>query len=208
MGQRPHPSSTITFSSHNPKPSQRGSPSSKAWSQRRTGQSARHGGGSQWSCTPHRPCRGGGLRRYSRANPGIGEELREPRCSKQCFTSLLSLFLFCWGLVLPHHGEMRCDGPTLPPSSMSAGFLTLEESTVKAKPPVQQQGGAHAGVPPSSPPCRRQCMVELVALLEALQRGVITGVCWVWRLPPDASLLLNSAHPSPTSSRCPAVWTH
>lgn len=49
--------------------------------------------------------------------------------------------------------------------------------------------------------------MELIALLEALQRGVITGVCWVWRLPPDASLLLNSAHPSPTS-RCPAVCTH
>lgn len=42
---------------------------------------------------------------------------------------------------------------------------------------------------------------------EALPRVVITAICWVWRLPPDASLLLNSAHLYPISSHCSAVCT-
>lgn len=47
---------------------------------------------------------------------------------------------------------------------------------------------------------------------EVLQRVVITAICWVWRLPPNASLLLDSTHLSPISSHCLAVcadtYTH
>lgn len=43
---------------------------------------------------------------------------------------------------------------------------------------------------------------------EAPRRVVITAICWVWRLPPDASLLLTSSHLSPISSHCLTFCTH
>lgn len=148
MGRQRPPSSTITSSSRKPKPSQRDSPSSKASSRRRTGQSVRSVGGSRWSFTPHRPCRGGCLRRCSQtsrcAERGAGENsgihFRDGACSDECFTSPLSSFIFAGGLKLAHLLG-RCAvmvqpifcHPALPTANR---FLMLGENAIKSKPAV------------------------------------------------------------------------
>lgn len=148
LGQQQPPSSTITSSFHKPKPSQRDSPSSKASSQRRTGQSARSGGGSRWSFTPHRPCRGGCLRRCRQTSPqagrGAGENsgirFRGGACSDECFASPLSPFIFAEGLKLAHPLG-RCTAMAQPTSCHPAlpvadGFLVLGKNAIKSKPPT------------------------------------------------------------------------